>query len=289
MVAVVLDGIVGGLQLGLLAVGLSLLYGLGGVLNLAHGTLAVTAAMVTALAMEADVPAVVAAVGGIVVAALIGLLLDQTVMRPVYRLRGERRVLLSLLVTLGIAFAIDGLLGWRYPNEALTLRVGGGAVPVLGVRMRAGSLVASGIAVVAIGAVIGLLRATRTGRAVRSVIQDEEGAQLVGINPATVRTLVFVLSAVLAGLVAVTQSMTAPVTVNAGLDLTILALIVTVVGGLGSAAGALLAGVLLGIVNALSSFYIGAFITSIILLAAAALMILVRPSGLLGRSPWRPG
>jgi branched-chain amino acid transport system permease protein len=79
-----------------------------------------------------------------------------------------------------------------------------------------------------------------------------------------------------------TRSMTAPVTVNAGIDLTILALIVAVVGGLGSVPGAFLAGVLLGIVNTVSAFYIGSYITTIILLAAAALTIVIRPAGLLG-------
>lgn len=284
MEAVILDGIVLGLQFGLLAVGLSLLYGLGGVLNLAHGGFAVLGAMVTMLAMGAGWPAVPAAMAGILVATLVGLFLDQTLMRPVYRMTGEGRVLLSLLLTLGVAFVIDGYLTWRYPSGALSLRVTGAAVPILGVPMRAGSLLASGITVVAIGAVIAFLRATRIGRAVRSVIQDEEGAEIVGINPAMTRTLIFAMSGALAGLVAITRSMTSPVTVNAGLDFTILALIVTVVGGLGSAVGALLAGILLGIVNSLSSYYIGAYITSIILLAAAALTILIRPAGLMGRS-----
>lgn len=284
MLAVIMDGLVGGLQLGLLAVGLSLLYGLGGVLNLSHGALAVAAAMTASLAMGAGWPAVVAVLLGIGVAAAIGLLLDQTIMRPVYGIEGEHRVLLSLLLTLGVAFAIDGVLGARYPNEAMSLRIGGGAIPVLGVNMRAGSLLAAGIAVVAIGGVIAFLRATRTGRAVRSVIQDEEGARLVGINPTRVRTLIFGLSGALAGLVAMTESMVAPVRVTSGLEFTIDALIVTVVGGLGSAGGALLAGILLGIVNAISSSLIGTYITSIILLAAAAITILVRPAGLLGRS-----
>lgn len=278
-----MDGIVVGLQLGLLAVGLSLLYGLGGVLNLAHGATAVAAAMVTSLAMGVGWPTGVAAVAGVATAAAISLALDQTIMRAVYRQEGEARVLLSLLLTLGTAFVIDGILGWRYPNEALSLRIGGGGVDVLGVRMRSGSLVAAAIAIVAIGGVIAFLRATTLGRAVRSVIQDEEGARLVGIDPSRIRTLIFGVSGALAGLVAMTQAMTAPVTVTSGFSFTILALIVTVVGGLGSASGALLAGVLLGIVNTLSAFYIGAYITSIILLAAAALTILVRPSGLMGR------
>ncbi len=284
MLPILFDGIVGGLQLGLLAVGLTLLYGLGGVLNLAHGAIAVAAAMVVSLSMDAGIPMVPAIALGILVAIVIGLVLDQSLMRPVYRMEGEGRVLLSLLLTLGTALVIDGIIGWRLPNEALTLRVGTGSVPVLGVRMRIGSLVASGVAIVAIGLVIWFLRGSRLGRAVRSVIQDEEGARLIGVDPARVRTLIFGMSAALAGLVAVTQSMTSPVTVTSGLSFTILALIVTVVGGLGSATGALLAGVLLGIVNTIASFYIGAYITSIILLAAAAVTILVRPAGLLGSS-----
>ena len=77
--------------------------------------------------------------------------------------------------------------------------------------------------------------------------------------------------------------MTAPLTVTAGFDLTTFALIVAVVGGLGSVAGAFLAGVILGVVDTVSAHYIGEYITAIVLLAAAALTILVRPRGLLGR------
>ena len=120
-------------------------------------------------------------------------------------------------------------------------------------------------------------------RGVRSVIQDEQGASLVGINPSTVRTFVFALSGVLAGLVAVTGAMTAPQASDFGVRLTTLALIVAVVGGLGSVSGAFLAGVLLGIVDRFSSAYIGQFYTTVILLLCAAAMIVLRPSGLLGK------
>ena len=282
--AVVLDGIVYGLQLGLLAVGLTLLYGLGGILNLAHGQFAVVAAVTASLALDADLPAGVAIALAIAAAAALSLALDATLMRPVYRREGEERILMSLLITLGLAFVIDGLLVWRYPFEALSLSIGGSGMSIFGVRMRSGSLLASAISLVALGGLIAFLRTTRTGRAVRSIIEDEEGARLVGVNPGAMRTLIFALSGALAGLMAITQAMTSPVTVTAGLSFTILALIVTVVGGLGSVRGALLAGVLLGVVNTMSAFYIGAYITSIILLLAAALTILVKPSGLLGRA-----
>lgn len=282
MTAIILDGIVLGLQFGLLAVGLTLVYGLGGVLNLAHGQMAVVSAIVVALAMDAGLPAGVAVGIGLLAGGLFGLLLDTTLLRPVYRLRGEARVLLSLLLTLGLAFIVRGLLLWQIPLEALTLHIGGGAVEILGVPMRRGSLWASGISVAAFVALFFFFRRTMLGQAVRSIIQDEEGARLVGIDPKRMRTLILVLSGVLVALVAVTRSMTIPVTVTSGINITIFALIVTVVGGLGSVAGAFLAGLLLGIINSVSSFYIGTFLTLIIMLGAAALTILVRPSGLLG-------
>ena len=284
MRAAILDGIVLGLQFSLLGVGLTLVYGLAGVLNLAHGQIAVLGAIVVALMIDAGAAAFAACLVGLAVAGAVGLLLDRSLMQPVYRLRGERRVLLGLLLMLGVAFIIEGVLVWRYPIEALTLRIGGDPVDVLGVRMRPGQLLASAISVT-VGAVLAaFFRLTRPGKAVRSVIQDEEGAQLCGINPATIRSIIFTLSAALAGLVAITRSMTSPVTVTAGIDFTILALIVAVVGGLGSVSGAFLAGVLLGVVNTVSAYYIGSYVTTIVLLLAAAITIVVRPAGLLGRS-----
>ncbi len=283
MTAVILDGIVLGLAFGLLGVGMTLVYGLGGVLNLAYGQIVVLGAIVISLLMEDDVPTALAAVVGILAAAGTAVLLDLTLMRPVYRQHGEERTLMGLLLTLGAAFVIGGLLAWRYPLGALYINVSGAPVSILGVPMPVGSIWASVIALAVAGVLLLFFGLTTFGRGVRSVIQDETGARLVGINPSRVRTVVFALSGALAGIVAITHSMSSPLTVNAGFEFTTFALIVTVVGGLGSVAGAFLAGVLLGIVNSLSAHYIGQYITTIILLGAAALTILIRPRGLLGR------
>lgn len=282
MTANILDGIVLGLQFGLLAAGLTLVYGLGGVLNLAYGQVAVTSAVMVVLAMEAGVPTLPAVGLGLLAGGLLGLLLDLTILRPVYRLHGEARVLLSLLLTLGVSFIVDGFLNWRYPLKALTLHIGGGAVEILGVPMRRGSLVASAITLVTFAALFIFFQRTSLGRAVRSVIEDEEGARLVGIDPKRMLRLILVLSGALAALVAVTRSMVSPVDVTSGLSITVFALIVTVVGGLGNVAGALLAGIILGIINVVAADLIGSYISLIILLGAAAATILIRPAGLLG-------
>ncbi|HEC09735.1 MAG TPA: branched-chain amino acid ABC transporter permease [Acidimicrobiales bacterium] len=283
MKAVFLDGIVLGLQMGLLGVGLTLIYGLGGVLNLSHGQFAVLGAIVMARVLQHGASLWMAVPLGLLAAAAVAVLSDLTIMQPVYRLRGEARVLLGLLLMLGVGTIIDGYLEWKYPIEALNIRISGDPISIIGVPMRVGSLVASAIALAAGAALFVFLRYTTFGRATRSIIEDEEGARLCGINPALVRTLIFGLSGALAGLVAVSRAMTSPVISTAGVELTILALIVAVVGGLGSVSGAFVAGVLLGIVNTVSAFYIGTYITTIVLLAAAALTIVFRPAGILGR------
>ena len=282
MIANIFDGIVLGLQFGLLAAGLTLVYGLGGVLNLAYGQMAVLSAMATLFAINAGVPTLAAVGIGLAAGVLLGLLLDQTILRPIYRLQGEARVLLSLLLTLGAAFIVDGYLTWRYPTQGLTLRIGGGPINILGVAMRRGSIVASVITLIALGALLAFFRATTLGRAVRSVIEDEEGARLVGIDPQRMLRIILALSGLLAALVAMTQSMVRPVTVTAGFGITVFALIVTVVGGLGSVTGALLAGIILGIINNIAASYIGTFLSLVILLGAAAVTIVIRPSGLFG-------
>jgi len=282
MIANILDGIVLGLQFGLLATGLTLIYGLGGVLNLSYGQIAITSAMTVALAMDAGIPSLPAVTLGLIAGGLFGIVLDLTILRPVYRLRGEARVLLSLLLTLGLSFIVDGFLNWRIPLKALSMYIGGGAVEILGVPMRRGSLVASAITLVTFVGLFVFFGRTSLGRAIRSVIEDEDGARMIGIDPKQMLRLILVLSGVLAGLVAITRSMVAPVDTASGLSITVFALIVTVVGGLGNVVGALLAGIILGIINVVAADLIGSYISLIILLGAAAVTVLIRPAGLLG-------
>lgn len=281
MTAVLFDGVAFGLQLALLAVGLTMLYGFGGVLNLAYGQFAAATAILAARLIDGGLPVVPAVTASLVTVGALALALDATLMRPVYRLHGEDRVLSSLLVTLGLAFAVDGLLIRFAPFTLLNLAVPGPAFEVLGVAMRRGVVVAAVLAAVVLLVLVMVLRGSRWGRAVRAVIQDDEGAQLCGIDRTRIRRSVVVLAGVLAGLVAVTQGLTAPIGATSGRDLTVLALIVAVVGGLGRVSGALIAGILLGVVHAVASYTFGAFATVALLLLVAIAVILVRPRGIL--------
>ena len=124
------------------------------------------------------------------------------------------------------------------------------------------------------------LKLTLLGKVIRSIIQNETGAGLCGINPGRIRTLIVTLSAMMAGLGGVAQGLFSTLGAEMGNELTSFALIVAVVGGVRSINGTLAAGVLLGIVNAFASYYVGAYLTLIILLGTAVFTILLRPEGL---------
>lgn len=283
MIPLFIDGIVLGLQFSLLAVGLTLIYGLGGVLNLAHGQFAVIAGIVTALLIGAGVTAPLAALLGILAAGAFAFLVDRSLMRPAYRYTGEARLLLGLMLTLGLSLMVTGFLNFRFPQTALSLRLPVLSISVFGITIRTASLIVALVALVAILSLLAFLRGTSIGKAIRAVVQNEVGAELCGIDPTKIRSLIFILGGIMAGLAGVAQGLFSAVGTEMGMELTILALIVATVGGVRSINGTLAAGILLGVVNVFASFYIGAYLTSIILLAIAAFTILIRPSGLLGR------
>jgi len=281
VIPILIDGVVQGLQLSLLAVGITLIYGLGGVLNLAHGQFAVTAGIATALLISNGVNVIVASLLGVLAAGVFGLVIDRSLLLAAYRYKGEERLLLGLVLTLGLSFVVDGYLNYRLPNVALTLRLPIPSLSVFGITIRAASVVMSLMAILVFLLLLIFLKGTLLGKAIRSIIQNEVGAELCGIRPARTRTFIVALSAVMAGLAGIAQGLFSSLGTEMGVEFTILALIVAVVGGVRSINGTLVAGILLGIVNAYASYYIGAYLALIILLGTAMLTILIRPSGLL--------
>ncbi|MBI3371085.1 MAG: branched-chain amino acid ABC transporter permease [Betaproteobacteria bacterium] len=280
MIAILIDGIVQGLQLSLMAVGITLIYGLGGVLNLAHGQFAVVGGIAAALCLEAGVNPLVACAIGILSAGAFGLAVDRTLLLPAYRSAGEERLLLGLLITLGLSFVVNGYLDYKFPNISLTLKLPTPSFEVGGITVRTASALAASIAIVAFVLLFAFLKGTLLGKVIRSIIQNEVGAGLCGINPGRIRTLIVTLSAMMAGLGGVVQGLFSSLGTEMGNELTSFALIVAVVGGVRSVNGTLAAGVLLGIVNAFASYYVGAYLTLIILLGTAVFTILLRPEGL---------
>ncbi len=282
---VVLDGLVLGLQLALLSVGIVFVYGLGGVLNLAHGQVAVFGGLVAALVVGAGRHPVLAGLAGVLAAGTLALALDRTVLQAAYRRRGEERLLLALILTLGTSFVLDGFYTYRYPNVALSLRLATPSLQVGGLTVRTASVAVGVLALATFGLLLLFLKRTPLGKAIRCIIQNETGAWLCGVDVDRARTVTLFLSGALAGVAALGQGFFSYLGPDMGPEFTILSLIVAVVGGVRSLTGTFLASLLLGLVNAALSYWVGTYLTWIALLAVAVATLLVRPEGLLAYWP----
>ncbi|MFC7203251.1 branched-chain amino acid ABC transporter permease [Haloferax namakaokahaiae] len=279
LLGVAVDGLAFGVFLALLGVGITLVFGLGEVLNLAIGTFAVLAVLVATIVVNSGMSLTVAAIVALVAVAGFGLLVDRTILSLVYRSDGEERILLGIFTTLGLTVFLDGVLINYFPSR-YTLPLDIGTVSVGGASLTGSSLVIVAVGTIVLAILFGFLRGTFLGKATRTVFQDERGARLVGVNPRRIRTLIFVLSAAVAGLGGLVFAAGSAVAVSNGFQFTTFALIISIVGGVRSLVGAITAGVLLGLVNQFANFFVGSYIATIILFATAIVVLLVRPEAI---------
>lgn len=279
LLGVAVDGLAFGVFLALLGVGITLVFGLGEVLNLAIGTFAVMAVLVATVVVESGMGLVVASVVALVAVAAFGLVVDRTILSLVYRSEGEERILLGIFTTLGLTVFLDGVLINYFPSR-YTLPLNVGTVSVGGATLTGGSLIIIAVGAIVLAILFGFLRGTFLGKATRTVFQDERGARLVGVNPRRIRTLIFVLSAAVAGLGGLVFAAGSAVAVSNGFQFTTFALIISIVGGVRSLVGAVTAGVLLGLVNQFANFFVGSYIATIILFMTAIVVLLARPEAI---------
>ena len=262
----------------MLGLGITLVFGLGGILNLALGVFCIIALLI-AFELAASVPVVAAIVGALVLTAALGLVVDRTLLRLVYRSEGDDRLLLGIFTTLGLSILLQGILSLRYsglfsiPLEFPSYNVGG-------VFIRGSSVLIIGISLVTLLAMYLFFSRTYTGMATRTIMQDETGALLCGIDTRRMRTFVFVLSIAIAAFAGVLYGFSFEAGVSDAFDLTITAVIVSIVGGVTSIFGVVVAGVLLGVLTTFISAYLGSYISTIALFGTAIVVLLAKPEGI---------
>lgn len=279
LVAIGIDGLAFGAFLALLGVAITLVFGLGEVLNLAIGVFSVLAVMLATLVLDAGFGLAIASVAALILVGLFGLIVDQTLLSLVYNSEGEERILLGIFTTLGLAVMLDGILILRFPGSyTLPLDIEG--IQFADTVITGSSLVIIAIVTIVIGVLFAFLRGTYIGKATRTVFQDERGAHLVGVNPRRIRTIIFVLSVVVAALGGLVFAFGRNLSVSSGFTFTVFALIVSIVGGVRSLTGAVVAGVLLGLVNTYANFFVGSYIAASILFLTAIAVLLIEPEAI---------
>jgi branched-chain amino acid transport system permease protein len=276
--------LVAGILLGglyaLMACGLNLVFGVMRVINFAHGDLIAIGALTTvSLVAGQKLPYVVAVVVAPIVAALLGLAMQVLVIRRL----ANGPMIMSLLATFAISTILVNvaILIWGGGYQGLP-GVLGGSVQVLGLDLSVSRLVAFATAMAATLAVWWFLNATRFGRAIRSVSQAPELAVISGISIEMVRNVTFALGAGMAGLAGVLLAPTFASDPQLGARFGIKAFAVIIVGGMGSYPGAMLAAILLGILEVFGGYWFGQVVGSALLFLVMLLVLLVRPRGLLG-------
>jgi branched-chain amino acid transport system permease protein len=276
LVELAIDGLARGLLFALLGVSITLVFGLGNVLNIALGVFAVIA-VVASVELASVVPNVAAgAIGGLVLVGALGLAVDRTLLSSVYRSEGDERIVLGIFVTLGLAIFLEGLLFVFFPLS-YTVPHGVEALTLGSLRVRGSTLLVLAVASSVLVGLFLFLDRTYFGTATRTVFQDETGALLCGIDPRRVRTVIFVLSVVVAGIAGILRGLESELSAAAAFELTVFAIIVSIVGGVRNVRGTVAAGVLLGLVITFGNYLIGAYVSKVILFGVAVAVLVVRP------------
>jgi branched-chain amino acid transport system permease protein len=265
----------------LIAAGLSLVFGLAGVLNFAHGLFLSVGAYATwwAAPRWGFGPAVAF---GVACAAAVGALVELVLIRPLYRRPTEQ-----VLVTVGLSLAGVALLQavWGadprpYPRPQWTKQV----VTVLGARLPADRLLLLGAAVVVLAGLVAFLRFTRHGLVIRAGVENRAMVGALGIDVRRSFTLVFAIGGGLAGLAGSLGGVYfGSVTPDQGASLLIFAFIVVVIGGMGSVAGTAVAAVAVGLVQQFVNYYGTGGAGDVCVVALLAIVLLARPNGISGR------
>jgi branched-chain amino acid transport system permease protein len=286
---IILDVGIGGLLMGgiyaLIAVGLSLQYGVGRVLNVSHGEFIMLGAFATwsLYTVLGISPLVSLAICGPILF-IIGFLIHRTLFQY---LRGtsestEAFADSSLLASFGLLFIIQNvaLIAWKADIRGYSYL--DSSVSIFGALFSANRLVALFFAVGISLAFYFFLTRTRLGKAIRAAAEDPGTAQVMGVNIHRVLAICFGLGALMAGFAGVLVSMMYEIQPTMGLEYTIIAIIVVVLGGLGSITGSLIGGFILGLIGSIVTYF-DAGLSLIAYYVIFILLLLVRPTGIFGK------
>lgn len=286
MTAIILQLVISGLLLGgiyaLVSVGLTLIFGVSRIKNFAHGDLVMVGMYVTyALTVASGldpyllVPVVVLLLFGF------GLFLSFALIRPI---QGAPQVA-QIFATVGLGLVLQNLALMMYGADFRSTPsiISGKVLRFAGVALPASLLIAFIVAMVVIAGLTIFLRLSLTGKAMRAIAQDRRAASLMSIDVKRIDMLTFGLGTACAGLAGALLAPVFPAFPTVGVNLVLICFVVVILGGLGSVEGALIGGLLIGLVETLSGFFLGSAMSQIAYFLVFIAVLCLRPAGLFGQ------
>jgi len=278
-------GILVGALYGLVALGLSLVFGVTKILNVAHGELVMLGGYASFWAFsQLGLDPYLTIIISFVSLFLIGAFLYRLIFSRTVKLPEETKIKNTLLVAFGLSIILQNLAlrFWSADERGITASYLGTAFTVLGIRFPVVRLANLAVAVFFLVALQLFLRKTYTGKAIRATVQNWEAASLMGINIHKVYLISFAIGAALAGVAGTLVAVNYSIQPSMGLTWTLKALIVMVLGGLGSIPGTLVGGLILGVTESTTSYFISSNYREVAGLVLFLLVLIFRPQGLFG-------
>ncbi len=284
-----LSNLINGISLGsvyaIIALGYTMVYGIAKMLNFAHGDVIMIGAYTAFCTMTyLNMPPIVAVIAAMVVCTLLGILIEGLAYKPLRR-AGSLAVLITAI---GVSYFLQNvaLLIWGSAPKAFS-----SVVSFKSLSLFNGSLIIAPESVVTVAAGIAIMialtiftRKSKMGKAMRAVSEDKDAAELMGINVNVTISMTFAIGSALAAIAGVLLCSAYPVLIpTTGSMPGIKAFTAAVFGGIGSIPGAMLGGILLGVIEIFSKAYISTQLSDAIVFAVLIIVLLVKPTGLLGK------
>ena len=282
--------LVNGLSLGsvyaIIALGYTMVYGIAKMLNFAHGDIIMVGAYIALLSMtQAGMPPAAAVLAAVVVCTVLGVVIERVAYKP---LRNASSSLAVLITAIGVSYLLQNLALLIFGANPQTfssvitwkeITLAGGSLSISGV-----TIVTIAVCIVIMIALVAFVQKTKPGQAMRAVSEDKGAAQLMGINVNGTIALTFAIGSALAAIAGVLLCSAYPsLTPYTGAMPGIKAFVAAVFGGIGSIQGAFIGGLLLGIIEILGRAYISSQMADALVFAVLIIVLLVKPTGLLGK------
>jgi branched-chain amino acid transport system permease protein len=278
-----LSGVLIGLVYALVAVGLTLIFGVMEIVNFAHGEFLMLGmyAAFWGWALWGIDPIV-----SLPVTALLLFALGALIYRLIIRRITAAPMLSQIFTTFGLMILMRGIAQylWKPDFRSVGKTVVAGTLSGAGLQFGLPQVVAAAGAVLTTGIVWWFLRSTRLGAALEATAADKEAAALMGIDGQLMFALAWGIGAACAGIAGVLLSTYFPIFPEVGANFILIAFVLVALGGFGSVAGAFWGGIVVGIVEVLGGFLVGPAYKLVLVLVLYLLVVLVRPQGLMGRA-----
>jgi len=266
--------------------GLSMQYGVAKILNVSHGEFLLYGALITWSLVRLGVPPIIAMLICIPILFVAGFIVHRTIYEKGKTVSKSFEVFQSnaMLLAFGSMFIMQNVATRVWGSVPLGYNFMAYSINILGTPFMANRLLAFGLAMVMAVLFYLFLLKTRLGKSIRAAAQDPISAGIMGVNIKRIMAICFGVGSAMAGIAGSLMSMYSSIfTTTMGMENTLIAIIIVVLGGLGSIPGSLIGGFILGLVGVFVTTYVEPALTVAAFYAIIMIMLLVRPKGLLGR------